>query len=233
MMPDEYPIFNNPNKKADVKWRTIYQLVKTQGWGYSLNKRLQRYILREIFNAPDKEPIEVKPLRKYGIGTTILQYKESYFQSQTFKSNTDLMNRFELWDGTLVDGDVFLFQTNSNPIEWVLGTFLDIPMRRRIGEYINASQQEHHNKLFVWWDFVKRPPPEMRESGEVWNVSQSLKRMTVPMDTPITASDITNLWGIDWERMFLDTSNSLFKLKKRQPTYEDRTLNFSGFGFLD
>ncbi len=226
MMPDEYPIFNNPDKRADVKWRTILRLIRKYGWRHSLNKRLQGYILREIFNAPDKEPIEV-------IDTSILEYKGAYFQYQTFKPNTDLMNRFELWDGTLVDGDVFLFQTNSNPIEWVLGTFLDIPMRRRIGEYISASQQEHHNKLFVWWDFVKRPPHENRESGEVWNVSHSLKRMTVPMDTPITASDITDLWGIDWERRNEDTSNSLFKLKKRQPTYEDRTLNFSGFGFLD
>ena len=218
MMPDEYPIFNNPNKRADVKWRAILRLIRKDGWGYNLNKRLQRYILREIFNAPDKEPIEV-------IDTSILQYKESYFQSQTFKPNTDLMNRFELWDGTLVDGDVFLFQTKIGTIHWVLGTFLDIPMRRRIGEYITASQQEHHNKLVVWWEFVKRPPHEVRESGEVWNVSPSLKRMTVPMDTPITASDITALWA--------DTSISLFKLKKRQPTYEDRTLNFSGFGFLD
>ena len=105
MMPDEYPIFNNPNKRAEVKWRAILRRVKKEGWGYNLNKRIQRYILREIFNAPDNEPIEV-------IGTTILQYKEAYFQSQTFKPNTDLMNRFELWDGTLVDGDVFLFQTN-------------------------------------------------------------------------------------------------------------------------
>ncbi len=231
MMPDEYPIFNNPNKKADVKWRAILRRVKMVGWEYTLNNRLQRYILREIFNAPDNEPIEV-------IGTS-MRNLESYFQSQTFKSNTDLMNRFELWDGTLVDGDVFLFQTDSSPIEWVLGTFLDIPMSRRIGKYINAAQQEHHNKLFVWWDFVKRPPHENRESGEVWNVSNSLNRMTVPMDTPITASDITNLWGIDWELRNEDTSNSLspylvsfFKLKKRQPTYEDRTLNFSGFGFL-
>lgn len=216
-MPDEYPIFNNPNKRADVKWRAILGRVKKEGWGYSLNKRLQRYILREIFNTPDKEPIKI-------INTSILEYKEAYFQYQTFKPNTDLMNRFELWDGTLVDGDVFLFQTNSSPIEWVLGTFLDIPMSRRIGEYINAAQQEHHNKLFVWWDFVKRPPHENRESGEVWNVSNSLNRMTVPMDTPITATDITNLWG--------DKPKSLFKLKKRQPTYEDRTLNFSGFGFL-
>jgi len=220
MMPDEYPIFNNPNKRAEVKWRAILRRVKKDGWGYNLNKRIQRYILREIFNAPDNEPIS-----GVTIGTTILQYKEAYFQYQTFKPNTDLMNRFELWDGTLVDGDVFLFQINRNPIEWVLGTFLDIPMSRRIGEYINASQQEHHNKLFVWWDFVKRTPHENRESGEVWNVSHTLNRMTVPMDTPITASDITDLWG--------DNSKSLFKLKKRQPTYEDRTLNFSGFGFLD
>ena len=217
MMPDEYPIFNNPNKKADVKWRAILRTLKTGGWGYSLNKRLQRYILREIFNAPNKEPIEV-------IDTSILEYKESYFQWLTFNPNTDLMNRFELWDGTLVDGDVFLFQTNSNPSEWVLGTFLDIPMRRRIGGYLSSPQQEHHNKLFVWWDFIRRPPHEVREWGEVWNVSNSLNRMTVPMDTPITATDITNLWG--------DKPKSLFKLKKRQPTYEDRTLNFSGFGFL-
>ena len=229
MMPDEYPIFNNPNKRADFKWRAILRWIRKEGWAYNLNKRLQRYILREIFNAPDNEPME-EVIEV--IGTTILQYKEAYFQYQTFKPNTDLMNRFELWDGTLVDGDVFLFQTNSNPIEWVLGTFLDIPMRRRIGEYISASQQEHHNKLFVWWDFVKRPPHEVREWGEVWNVSNSLNRMTVPMDTPITASDITDLWGIDWERRKVNI-NPLFKLKKRQPTYEDRTLNFSGFGFLD
>ena len=228
LQPDEYPIFNNPNKRAEVKWRAILRRVKKDGWGNIPDKRIQRYILREIFNAPDNEP----PYK--GIGTTILQYKEAYFQYQTFKPNTDLMNRFELWDGTLVDGDVFLFQTNSSPIEWVLGTFLDIPMSRRIGEYINAAQQEHHNKLFVWWDFVKRPPHENRESGEVWNVSHTLNRMTVPMDTPITASDITDLWGDSstpqWGQK---TSNSLFKLKKRQPTYEDRTLNFSGFGFLD
>ena len=140
------------------------------------------------------------------------------------------MNRFELWDGTLVDGDVFLFhrKRNSNISEvdnWVLGTFLDIPMRRRIGEYTSAGQQEHHNKLFVWWDVMRRKSYESRAWGEVWNVSDRLNRMTVPMDTPITATDITDLWG--------NTSKSLFKLKKRQPTYENRTLNFSGFGFLD